>query len=119
MVLKSYGSSSLSSPPSASSPTSSSTGAHHQWECGWALGDLALAGVEGRQLACARFFFDSWLVPVPFFTFFVPAFMTACVCLFFLCQVLACCKAFHPEEGGLDVEPSGDFARRRCLPQCR
>ena len=30
-------------------------GAHHQWECSWALTDLALAGVEGRQLACARF----------------------------------------------------------------
>ena len=30
-------------------------GAHHQWECSWALTDLALEGVEGRQLACARF----------------------------------------------------------------
>ena len=30
-------------------------GAHHQWECSWALRDLALQGTEGRQLACARF----------------------------------------------------------------
>ena len=29
--------------------------AHHQWECSWALADLALEGIEGRQLACARF----------------------------------------------------------------